>query len=112
MKSMSSLKGNLVRQMDNILNLLGIARRAGKLSLGYDSVEEAVNKKKSKLIILACDVSERTRRSVENISKRGNVTTVFSDIPMERIGSAIGKAVGIVSVNDEGFAKRLKELFA
>ena len=71
-----------------------------------------MNKKKSKLIILACDVSERTRRSVENISKRGNVTTVFSDIPMERIGSAIGKAVGIVSVNDEGFAKRLKELFA
>ena len=69
--------------MDKILNFLGIARRAGKLSLGFDAAEESVNKKKSKLLILACDVSERTRKSV-----------------------------GIISVNDEGFAKRLEELFA
>lgn len=98
--------------MDNILNFLGIARRAGKLSLGFDAAEEAVNKKKSKLLILACDVSERTRKSVEKISVKGNVNTVFSEIPMERLGNAVGKTVGIISVNDEGFAKRLAELFA
>lgn len=98
--------------MDKILNFLGIARRAGKLSLGFDAVEESVNKRKSKLIILACDVSERTRKNVEMLSERGNIKTVFSEIPMEDIGNAIGKTVGIISVNDEGFAKRLAELFA
>ena len=98
--------------MDKILNFLGIARRAGKLSLGFDAVEESVNKRKSRLIILACDVSERTRKSVERISENGNVKTVFSEIPMESFGNAIGKSVGIISVNDEGFAKRLVELFA
>lgn len=98
--------------MDKILNFLGIARRAGKLSLGFDAAEESVNRKKSELLILACDVSERTRRSVEKISEKGNVKTVFSDIPMEHIGNAVGKTVGIISVNDKGFAKRLEELFA
>ena len=98
--------------MDKILNFLGIARRAGKLSLGFDAAEESVNKKKSKLLILACDVSERTRKSVEKISEKGNIKTVFSEIPMEKIGNAMGKSVGIISVNDEGFAKRLEELFA
>ncbi len=98
--------------MDKILNFLGIARRAGKLSLGFDAVEESVNKKKSKLVILACDVSERTRKSAERISENGNVKTVFSEISMEGFGNAIGKSVGIISVNDEGFAKRLVELFA
>lgn len=96
----------------NILNFLGIARRAGKLALGFDAAEESVNRKKSKLIILACDVSERTRKSAEKISEKGNVKIVCSDMPMESIGNAVGKAVGIISVNDEGFAKRLEELFA
>ena len=71
-----------------------------------------MNKKKSKLIITACDISERTRNNVVKIAKQGNIKTVFSEIPMESFGSAIGKAVGIISVNDEGFAKRLEELFA
>jgi len=108
---MNSLKESWGR-MDKILNFLGIARRAGKLSLGFDAVEESVNKKKSRLIILACDVSERTRKSVERISENGNVKTVFSEISMESFGNAIGKSVGTISVNDEGFAKRLAELFA
>ena len=111
MKCMNSLKESWGR-MDKILNFLGIARRAGKLSLGSDAVEESVNRKKSRLIIVACDVSERIRKSVEKISEKGNVKTVFSDISMEEIGNSIGKAVGIISVNDEGFAKRFIELFA
>ena len=46
-----------------ILDFLGIARRAGRLSLGTDAVMEAVNKKKSKLIITACDISRIFRNT-------------------------------------------------
>ena len=47
---------------NKLLSLLGIARRAGRLSLGYDSAEEAMKNGKSRLLILAWDLSERTLR--------------------------------------------------
>ena len=102
--------------MDNdkksALNLLGIARRAGKLSLGFDSAEESVIKKKSRLIIAASDISERTLSAFVQKAHSNNINMIASDIPMADLGAAVGKLVGVVSINDEGFAKKLQQLLA
>lgn len=100
--------------MDNnirsALNLLGLARRAGKLSLGFDSAEESVIKKKSRLIITAVDISERTLSAFYKKAESNNINIIASNIPMADLGAAVGKLVGVVSVNDEGFAKKLQQL--
>ena len=116
---MNSLKKNweaVELKMDNdvksALNLLGLARRAGKISLGFDSAEESVVKKKSKLIITAADISERTFSAFAKKAESNNINIIASDIPMTELGAAVGKLVGVVSVNDEGFAKKLQQLLA
>ena len=49
---------------DRLLSLLGIARRAGKLTMGFDPVAEDVAKHKAKLVLTASDLSERTLKGV------------------------------------------------
>lgn len=95
---------------NKLLSLLGIARRAGRLSLGYDSAEEAMKNGKSRLLILAGDLSERTLRNITQTARQTDTRTIVSDIPMERLGAAVGKQVGIISVNDKGFAEKMKTL--
>ena len=116
---MNSLKknwGEISAAMDNniqsALNLLGLARRAGRLSLGFDAVQEAVTKKKSKLIITAYDISQRTFSAVDKNADNYNINIIASNISMTDMGAAVGKLVGVVSVNDEGFAKKLQQLLA
>lgn len=95
-----------------ILQLLGLARRAGKISLGFDAVQESIVKKKSHLVIVAGDISQRTRSAVVRTAQQNTIAVILSEIPMKELGTAVGKLTGIISVNDEGFARKLKQLFA
>ncbi|MGN1458330.1 MAG: L7Ae/L30e/S12e/Gadd45 family ribosomal protein [Acutalibacteraceae bacterium] len=97
---------------DKLLSFLGIARRAGRLSLGFDMATEAMNKGKSKLLLLACDLSARTTRSITETAHKSGTQTIVLNIPMEQIGISLGKVTGIISVDDEGFAEKLKTLCA
>ena len=44
------------------LTLLGFASKAGKLSFGADAALKSLKEKKAKLIVAACDVSEKSCR--------------------------------------------------
>ena len=46
---------------NNILGLIGLAMKAGKIAFGADSVEETILKGKAKLVIVSKDSSERTK---------------------------------------------------
>lgn len=93
-----------------LLSLLGIARRAGRLSLGFDVAAEAMTGGKSHLLILADDLSERTLKNIKKIAEQSDTPTIVLNISMEQLGAAIGKTTGIVSVNDKGFAEKMKTL--
>ena len=54
---------------NNILGLIGLAMKAGKISFGADSVEEDCKKGKIHLLIIAQDASERTQKKFKEISK-------------------------------------------
>lgn len=95
---------------DKLLSFLGIARRAGRLSLGFDMATESMTKGKSKLLLLACDLSPRTTKAVTETARHSGTQTIVLNISMEQIGMSLGKVTGIISVNDEGFAKKLKVL--
>ena len=93
-----------------LLSLLGIARRAGRLSLGFDAAADAMQNNQCRLLLLANDLSERTVRSITRTAQQTDTRMIVLDIPMETLGAAIGKLTGIVSVNDKGFAEKMKTL--
>ena len=92
---------------NKLLSLLGIARRAGRISLGFDAAVDSVHGGQCKLLLLANDLSERTKRAIVRTADDSKVKTVFLDIPMEELGASVGKLTGIISVNDQGFADKM-----
>lgn len=97
---------------NRFLSLLGIARRAGKLRLGFDAVREAARKGECSLILFASDLSPRTVRAVRAEAERAHVETAALRANMDEIGFAIGKRTGVMAVNDVGFARKLLALSA
>lgn len=92
---------------NKVLSLLGLARRAGRLTCGFDSVCGSVRKHESRLLLISADISEGTLSKLK--SEIGSAELVPLDCTMEQIDAAIGKPVRIISVNDDGFAQRIRQ---
>ncbi len=92
-----------------LLSLLGMCRRAGKLSCGHDAAVGSVRSKSAKLCLLSSDASQRLIKEIEReASFEGReipVRVLYSG--MEEIGRATGLKSAVVTVNDEGFAKTM-----
>lgn len=98
--------------MDNkLLGLLGLARRAGKITFGNDAVIKDTAEGKAAVILLSCDISPRTRRNIERIGGDYKVDIVELPYTKELIGQAIGKNnTAVAAITDRSFANRIAEL--
>jgi len=96
--------------MDKMLSLLGLARRAGRVTLGFDAVCSSAAKKESRLILTASDVSEGTKRKLRNHLSECEIDIREVPYDQNQINAAIGKAVRIISINDSGFSGKMLEL--
>ncbi len=95
---------------DKCLNLLGICRKAGKLTIGAQKTTELVSVGKAQLVIIACDLSEKTEKELKFTAKNKNVAVVRTEYSIEQLSAAIGVPAGVVSVSDQGFATALNKL--
>lgn len=95
---------------DRILSLLGLCRRAGKLVIGADPCVESAQKNKSMLIIYASDFSPKSCKPVLEAAHRNNVKTFKINRSKDELSFALGKLCGVLSVEDKGFADKLKQL--
>ncbi len=98
---------------DRVLSMLGLAKRAGRVSMGVQLCEKDIKSKKSELIIIASDVSDNTRKAIVNSCEYYSVKYIeYSD--MFALGNAVGadSAIGVVSLNDKGFAKTVFEKYS
>ena len=94
---------------NKLLSLLGLMRRAGKLSLGFDAAAESAEAGKSCLILTTADISPKTLKELNY--KINNKTDVIAlNCNQDDIQHAVGKAVKIISINDKGFAQKAKLL--
>lgn len=95
-----------------LLSLLGMCRKAGRLSCGHDSAIGSVRSNIAKLCLLSSDSSERLRKEIERETGYDgkNVPTAVLFSTMEEIGSATGLKSAVVTINDEGFAKAMLKL--
>ncbi len=94
-------------KQDNILSMLGLAKKAGQVVSGEFATEKAVKERKAKLVIIAEDASANTKKLFTN-------KCTYYEIPFYVYGNkvALGAHIGTemrtsVAVLDEGFANSL-----
>lgn len=97
---------------DKTLSMLGLARRAGKLSMGHDMALQALLKNKAKLILFCSDVSPRLINELNTTVEKHKINTavVKTSYTMDEIYFSVGYRAGVMTVNDENFSKRIIEL--
>lgn len=97
---------------EKVLSMLGLARRAGKLSMGHDMAEQAVKKGKAKIILFCSDVSPRLIDEFEKKEeiKNKKIPVIKADITMNEIHYAVGYKAGVITVDDENFSKKIVTL--
>lgn len=95
--------------MDKILSNLGLCARARGLVDGTDIVCSEMALNKIKLIFLANNASDNTKKKIYNKAKYYNVEVVES-YSSEELSSAIGKENRmVVGISNESFLKILKK---
>ena len=97
---------------DRLMNLLGLARKAGKLELGSEAVKQAVRRHRTKLVLLSADLSEKTARSFRDEAEKAGVRAASLPTGMDAVQTALGRRAGVIAVNDGGFAQALLKLCA
>ncbi|MCQ2500884.1 MAG: ribosomal L7Ae/L30e/S12e/Gadd45 family protein [Lachnospiraceae bacterium] len=87
------------------LSMLGMATRAGKTVSGEFAVEKSVKQKTARLVLLAEDASDNTKKKFSDMcSYRKIPYLLFAD--RETLGRAIGKEFrACVAVEDDNLAK-------
>ena len=69
---------------------LGIARRAGAVFMGTEIIRDAVRRNKAKLVILAADASENTKKRLKNSCDFYGVRLFETQLTMDRLSSGVG----------------------
>lgn len=89
---------------DKFLALIGFASKSGNLSFGADSVKESLKRKKAKLVIVANDISEKSRKEIGFFAAKSETQVLDVNYDITTLSHATGKKGGIISVNEVGFA--------
>ena len=92
-------------QNNKIFTYLGFAQKAGKVVSGEKAVISALKKSRVKLVLLAENASERTKRVFRQycIAKEVPIVEYSSK---EKLGQVIGElSRAVIAINDEHFAQ-------
>ena len=99
---------NMSIDKEKLLGLLGLARRAGKLAMGFHAVERLVKRGENPFVIVATDIGPSQRNKVMAWEPvRGLMDDVFTG---DEIAQSFGREkLVVVAVSDHGFVKGLKK---
>ena len=98
--------------MDNrqkVLNLIGLATKAGKTASGEFSTEKAVKTGKASLVIVLEEASDNTKKMFSNMCTYYKVPLYMLG-EKEELGHAMGKEMrASLAILDEGLAKAVEK---
>ena len=91
--------------MESILNLLGLARKAGRVVCGEEAVSEAAEGKKIRLLLYAGDAAANSCRRALTFAAKGSCLALQLPCGKGDMGRAVGYAeCAMLGVTDIGFA--------
>ncbi len=94
---------------NQISGLLGLARRARKLTTGTNQVLTRVRAHATFLVVLASDCGSRTKKTVADKCRSFGIPLV-TPLTQAELSAAIGQQRSVVAVDDAGFAKKITAL--
>ena len=97
--------------MNKFLNFIGICKKSGKISLGFDSCLDSVKKNHSFLILFASDLSEKTFKKFNEEIEKFEIEKININLNMEDLYTILKRNVGIISINDKILAEKVKNLY-
>ena len=95
---------------EKTLSMLGMARKAGKLSMGHDMADKSIKAHKARLVILCSDASKRLCEEFKKKVENEDIPLIITEISMNEIHFSTGYKAGVMTLDDENFAKRVIEL--
>lgn len=98
-----------MNNLDKLINLLGLAQRAGRLITGEEQVLQAIRKNKVQLVFLATDAGPNLQKKITDKSNyyKIEVSTVFTTL---ELSTAVGRPRKVIAVADTGFSKKMRTL--
>lgn len=92
-----------------LLNLIGLARRAGKLISGEELVIKSIQRSEARLVFIANDASDNLIKKITDKSNYYEIVSsqLFSE---DEISQAIGQNRKVVAIIDGGFSKKMESL--
>lgn len=96
-------------QNNPALSMLGLSRRAGKLSVGTQAVLTAVKKHRACLVVIASDISPKTEKEIRFAAKETDLEIIRIKEDIFAVSKAIGIKAGVLSVDDKGLAEAVRK---
>ena len=99
-----------MNSVQKTVNLLTMCRRAGKATIGFDAVSDAVKNKKAFCVMTASDISantlkERQEKEISFVCSKYNVKIIPARLTKEELQFYLGKTTAVIAVCDRGFAE-------
>ena len=99
--------------MDNILHMVGLALKAGRLEIGEEPVGAACRARDCRLILVARDAADNSFRRVRHFADAGQCLWILVPYTKEELGEAVGRtACAMAAVTDIGFAEAIGQKLA
>ena len=94
--------------MNSALSMAGMALRAGRLEGGEDPAGDACQEKRCRLLLVARDAAENTRRRADRFAQEGQCLTLALPFTREELGAALGRgSCAMAAVTDLGLAQAI-----
>lgn len=97
--------------MDKALNLIGLMRKANRISVTEQKCREDIRAGRSKLVLAASDCSETVKEKIRAFAEANDIRYMEADYTKYELASAAGTGLcSVISINDSGFASAFLDL--
>lgn len=98
---------------NNILSLLGLALRGGRLAVGEEPTALAARAGQARLLLAASDAAGNTLRRAEHLAGEGHCLWLVLPFTKAELGGALGRgSAALAALTDTGLAAALTERLA
>ncbi len=102
-----------MNEMDGVLSLLGLAKKAGRLEVGEEPVGTAARTHGARLILLASDAADNSVRRAGHYADAGACLLARLPASKDELGRAVGRAsCAMLALTDVGFAEAVAKKLA
>ncbi len=93
--------------MDKALRYLGLAARAGRLTVGAEECARSLRERKGRLLVAAADAGDNALRQAMTMTAGGACPLLRTGYTKGQLAQAAGRGspVALVLIGDEGLAK-------